>query len=54
MDLVNSSNEITMTLKEITDLIGVRHDKAMIKVEKLQSEQGFGQLSILDTSVKVA
>lgn len=37
-----------ITLKEITDLIGVRHDKSMIKVEELAKEDGFGTLSKMD------
>ncbi len=40
----------TMTLKEITDLLEVRHDKAFIKVEKMTEEPEFGQVSILDIS----
>ncbi|WP_421715651.1 hypothetical protein [Arcobacter arenosus] len=46
MDLVNSNNgEVVITLKEITDLIGVQHSKAMKKVSKLAEEPSFGVLS---------
>lgn len=49
MDLVNSNNgEVVITLKEITDLIGVRHDKALKKVGKLAEEPSFGVLSKMD------
>ena len=45
------SNETkTMTLKEITDLLNVRHDKAMIKVAEMAKDPEFGQVSILDIS----
>ena len=37
------SSEIkTMTLKEITDLLDVRHDKAMLKVAEMAKEPEFG------------
>ncbi len=39
---------VVMTLKEITDLIGTRHDKAIKKIEKLSQEPSFGGVSILD------
>ena len=38
----------TMTLKEITDLLGVRHDKAMLKVAKMAKEPDFGLVSKMD------
>ena len=38
-----------ITLKEITDLLEVRHDKAMAKVEKLSEEPSFGAMSKMDT-----
>lgn len=45
MDLVlNNREEYVITLKEITDLIGVRHNDAMRKVEELALEDGFGSL----------
>ena len=37
-----------MTLKELTDLIDVRHDKAMPKVAKLAKEPSFGTVSKTD------
>ena len=37
--------EYVITLKEITDLIGVEHNKAMRKVEELAKEDGFGGLA---------
>lgn len=42
------ANTATMTLKEITDLLDVRHDKAMIKVDALAKEPEFGALSKMD------
>ena len=42
MNLVNQSIEIT--LKEITDLVEVRHNDAMSKIEKLAEEPSFGSL----------
>lgn len=41
---VLNNGEYVITLKEITDLIGVRHNDAMRKVEELSKEDGFGQL----------
>lgn len=37
-------NQISITLKDLTDLISVRHNDAMAKVEKLQDETSFGVL----------
>jgi len=37
-----------MSLKEITDLIGVRHDKACLKVLAMAEEPEFGAVSISD------
>ena len=49
MELTFQNNqEYVITLKEITDLIGVRHDKSMAKVEELAIENGFGTLSKID------
>ena len=42
-DLI-SDGEVVITLKEITDLIGVEHNKAMKKVEDLSKEPSFGTL----------
>jgi len=55
-DLFNQTQNIevgVITLKEITDLISVRHDKAMVKVESLAKEPSFGQLSKMDICIKV-
>jgi len=43
-----TSTETTMTLKEITDLLEVRHDKAMITVLKMAKYKGFGTVSKMD------
>lgn len=37
-----------ITLKDLTDLISVRHDKAMLKVEELSREPSFGAVSKID------
>lgn len=42
--LMDSNEEYVITLKEITDLIGARHNDAMKKVEELAKEDGFGSL----------
>lgn len=42
------SNIKTMTLKEITDLLDVRHDKSMIKVERMAQDPEFGAVSKMD------
>jgi len=42
--LTQSSDEFIITLKEITDLIGARHNDAMKKVEELAKKDGFGTL----------
>lgn len=45
MELTFQNNkEYVITLKEITDLIGTRHNDAMKKVEDLAIEDGFGVL----------
>lgn len=43
-----TTGEVSITLKEITDLISARHDKAMIKVEALMLEPSFGSVSKMD------
>ena len=41
--LINQdSQELSITLKEITDLISVEHNKAMKQIEKLAKESSFG------------
>ena len=46
-DLI-SNEQKTMTLKEITDLLEVRHDKACKKVLSMAEEPEFGTVSIMD------
>lgn len=43
---------LTMTLKEITDLLEVRHNNAMRTVEKMAEEMDFGELLKISTSYK--
>ena len=45
-DLV--TNVASMTLKEITDLLNVRHDKAMVKVAEMAEDPAFGWMSKMD------
>ena len=45
LQIFQKNEEYVITLKEITDLIGVEHNKAMKKVEELASEYGFGGLA---------
>lgn len=48
-DLVLNKNTVgVITLKEITDLINVRHDRAMQKVNELSAEPSFGTVSKID------
>lgn len=42
------SHQKTMTLKEITDLLEVRHDQAMKKVAKMAKEPTFGTMFEID------
>lgn len=42
MNELQLTNKETMTLKEITDLLDVRHDKALIKVDRMILESSFG------------
>ena len=48
-NLISTQNTGVITLKEITDLIDVRHDKAKLKVEELMKEPSFGEVSKIDT-----
>ncbi len=49
MNMIEINNgEVVITLKEITDLIGVQHSKAMEKVKKLAKEPSFGTVSKMD------
>jgi len=49
-DLI-SSEQKTMTLKEITDLLDVRHDVALKKVKKMAESEGFGMMFDLSISI---
>ena len=49
LSIFNANAPLTMTLKEITDLLKVRHDKAMIKVAEMAESPDFGQVSKTDT-----
>ena len=40
--LATQSSEMTMTLKEITDMLKVRHDNAMRTVAEMVQDTGFG------------
>ena len=42
--VMQDKKHLTMTLKEITDLLEVRHDLAMKKVKKLSKELTFGTM----------
>jgi len=42
--LQNNEVGVSITLKDLTDLISVRHNDAMVKVEKLAREPSFGVL----------
>lgn len=46
--LQDKSNGV-ITLKEITDILEVRHDKAKLKVDELSKEPDFGEVSKMDT-----
>ena len=47
-----NSLSLTMTLKEITDLLEVRHNDAMKTVEKLSKNKDFGELRKIRSSYK--
>ena len=42
--LATQSSEMTMTLKEITDMLGVRHDKSMRTVAEMVQNPDFGMI----------
>jgi hypothetical protein len=46
-NLVKFDKEQKMTLKEITDLLGVDHSKAMKKVSKMATDPEFGAVAIM-------
>ena len=47
-NLISTQNIGVITLKEITDLIEYRHDRAMQKVDELCKESSFGSVSKID------
>jgi len=47
--LLNINDEVAITLKDITDFIGVQHSKAMEKVLKLAEEPDFGSVVKMDS-----
>ncbi len=49
----SNTNEVEITLKEITDLISVEHNKAMKQVEKLAQEPSFGQVEKIATCINI-
>jgi phage antirepressor YoqD-like protein len=49
MQLLKVDTEVSITLKDLTDLIGVDHSKAMKKVTKLSEEPNFGTLAKIAT-----
>ena len=49
MELLKVDTEVSITLKDLTDLINVQHSKAMEKVLKLSQEPSFGEVSVIDT-----
>jgi len=51
MNITTIENKTVITLKEICDILEVRHDKSMIKIVELAKEPSFGQLSILDICI---
>ena len=48
-NLVIANATLTMTLKEITDLLNVEHNKAMNKVEKMAEDPEFGTVAKTST-----
>ena len=48
LQIQQNQKSLTMTLKEITDLLEVRHDSAMKKVRKLSKELTFGTMLEID------
>lgn len=49
MELLKVDTSVSITLKDLTDLIGVEHNKAMKKVEELALEPSFGTLAKIAT-----
>lgn len=48
LSVISGNSSQRMSLKEITDLIGVRHDKACLKLLSMAEEPEFGTVSISD------
>lgn len=48
LPILQNQTQSKMSLKEITDLLGVRHDKAFLKVLSMAKEPEFGTVSITD------
>ncbi len=48
-ELTEMNQKITMTLKEITDLLDIQHSKAMVVVLKLSENKDFGTVDKTDT-----
>ncbi len=48
LPILQNQSSSKMSLKEITDLIGVRHDKACLKVLSMAEDPEFGTMSIMD------
>ena len=49
-DLMRNAAVMSMTLKEITDLLAVRHNDAMNVVEKMAESPEFGELRKIHSS----
>lgn len=49
MEISKVDTEVSITLKDLTDLINVQHSKAMEKVLKLSQHPSFGEVSKVDT-----
>lgn len=48
LPILQNQTQSKMSLKEITDLLGVRHDKACLKVLSMAQDPEFGTLSVVD------
>lgn len=48
-----SSAEMTMTLKEITDILGVRHDNAMRTITEMTKDVDFGPCAQIEHMVDI-
>ena len=48
--LLNTSSEMTMTLKEITDMLKVRHNNAMRTVAEMAQDTDFGMITQIEYS----